>query len=102
MVKHLSVLVLMAVLKNLTEINICHYSVLSKYVKKIDRIKHFSSQKRNISDVYYHNHMKIRINADDDLFKGNILSIKNAIIFVGLIFNHKYNHYHHDMHLTRC
>ena len=51
------------------------------------------SKASNISNVYYRNYMKTRIESDDDLALEKTLN--NTIIFIDSIFNNKYNHYQH-------
>ena len=45
--------------------------------------------------------MKIEINSDDDLSLEKVLKLQNAIIFFEFIFNNKFNHYRHDVHLVK-
>ena len=49
--------------------------------------------KSNVSDVYSHKYMKIKINSDDHLPLGKILNTHNALILIKPIFNKNYNHY---------
>ena len=57
------------------------------------------SKASNISNVYYRNYMKTRIESDDDLALEKTLN--NTIIFIDSIFNNKYNHYQHDVYLIK-
>lgn len=65
-------------------------------------MKYPLSQKSNISDIYYLNYMKIRINSVDDLPLEKTLHIENAIILIRPIFNHNSYHYHNNVCLTKC
>ena len=47
-----------------------------KYERMFDGINCLISQKSNISDVYYHNYMKIGIDSDDNLPLQKTLNIK--------------------------
>ena len=77
----------------MVEINICHYFIPTKAVfdvikkRVFDVSKYLISQKINISNVCYHNYMKIKIDSVDDLSLEKSLSIQNAIMCKGPIFN---------------
>ena len=49
--------------------------------------------KSNISDIYSHKEMKIKINPDDHLPLEKTLNIHNAVLHIESVFNKNHNHY---------
>ena len=58
--------------------------------------------KSNISDVYFHKFMKIKINLDDDLPLGKTLNMHNVGIRIKSVFNKNHNHYYNQVFLEKC
>ena len=67
-----------------------------------DRSKYLICQKCHVSDVYYHNYMKIKTNSDDDLPLEKSLSTQNTMIFLEPIFDNNYKRYSHSVRLANC
>ena len=49
--------------------------------------------KTNISDIYRHKYIRIKINLDDDLALEKPLNIHNSVILIKSVFNKNYSHY---------
>ena len=52
--------------------------------------------KSNMSDVYSHKYMEIKINSDDDLPLEKSLNMENVVIFIRSAFNKNHNHYYYE------
>lgn len=49
--------------------------------------------KTNISDIYRHKYIRIKINLDHDLALEKPLNIHNSVILIKSVFNKNYSHY---------
>lgn len=67
-----------------------------------EKIKYLISWKSNISAVYYHKYMKIKINSNDDLPLGKTLTMHNIVICIKFAFNNNYNYYYFQVVLQKC
>lgn len=63
-----------------------------KYERVLERIKYLISQESNISDVYYHNYMNIKIKMTISLWKKYIYEQCRNVI--ESIYNNNCNHYY--------
>lgn len=55
------------------------YPPYEKYEGAFERIKYLIIEESNISDAYYHNYVKIKINSSDDLPLEKTLNMNNAV-----------------------
>ena len=57
--------------------------------------------KSNISDIYSHRYMKMKINSDDDLPLEKTLNVHNVLILIKSDFNKHSNHYYYQVFLEK-
>ena len=57
--------------------------------------------KSNISDIYSHKEVKIKINPDDHLPLEKTLNIHNAVLHIESVFNKNHNHYYYQAFLQK-
>ena len=80
------------------EFYIYDYSIPMKKNQRItDRIRYLVMLKSNVSDVYSHKHMKMKINSDNNLTLEGTLKIQNVVTLTELVFNKNYNHYYYQV-----
>ena len=78
------------------EFYIYDYSIPMKKNQRItDRIRYLVMLKSNVSDVYSHKHMKMKIDSDNNLTLEGTLKIQNVVTLTELVFNKNYNHYYY-------
>ena len=70
---------------------------MKKNQRITDRIRYLVMLKSNVSDVYSHKHMKMKINSDNNLTLEGTLKIQNVVTLTGLVFNKNYNHYYYQV-----
>ena len=58
--------------------------------------------KRNISDVYSHNFMKIKYISAEVLSLEKTLKMHNVVLLIKSIINKYYNHYYYQPLLENC
>ena len=68
---------------------------MKKNQRITDRIRYLVMLKSNVSDVYSHKHMKMKINSDNNLTLEGTLKIQNVVTLTELVFNKNYNHYYY-------
>ena len=56
----------------------------------------------NITDIYSHKYMKIKINLDDNLPFKKTLAMHNIVILVISVSNINHNRYYHHKFLEKC
>ena len=57
--------------------------------------------KSNISDVYFHKYLKIKINSAYDLLSEITLNMENVVKFIKSVFNKNSNHYYYQMFIEK-
>ena len=72
-----------------------------KHYKIFDRMRYLIMFKTNISDVYSHNCMKIKIISDDDLPSKKTLTIHNVVTLIKSLFIKNRNHYYYQVFLEK-
>ena len=68
---------------------------MKKNQRITDRIRYLVMLKSNVSDVYSHKHMKMKIDSDNNLTLEGTLKIQNVVTLTELVFNKNYNHYYY-------
>ena len=68
---------------------------MKKNQRITDRIRYLVMLKSNVSDVYSHKHMKMKINSDNNLTFEGTLKVQNVVTLTELVFNENYNHYYY-------
>ena len=68
---------------------------MKKNQRITDRIRYLVMLKSNVSDVYSHKHMKMKINSDNNLTFEGTLKVQNVVTLTELVFNKNYNHYYY-------
>ena len=68
---------------------------MKKNQRITDRIRYLVMLKSNVSDVYSHKHMKMKIDSDNNLTLEGTLKIQNVVTLIELVFNKNYNHYYY-------
>ena len=64
-----------------------------------DRIRYLVMLTSNISDVYYHKYVKIKMDSDDDLLLEKTLNMHNVVRHAKFVFDKNYNFYYNQVFL---
>ena len=68
-----------------------------KNVRFFDRIRYLIMLKSNISDIYSHEFMKIKINSDDDSPLEETLNMHNVVICIKSVLKKNHSLHYHQM-----
>lgn len=74
-----------------------------KYETIFEKIRYLVLLKNNVSDVYPHKYLKIKIDSDDGVLLEKTWNIYNVVIIpVKSVFNKNRSHYYYQAVLGKC
>ena len=74
-----------------------------KYETIFEKIRYLVLLKKNVSDVYPHKYLKIKIDSDDGVLLEKTWNIYNVVIIpVKSVFNKNRSHYYYQAVLGKC